>query len=226
MEIIDIIAILGALAWLPQIFLWIYHWLQKPKVNVYHDEEAEVGFIKFGNAFNIRLSFLSRHKNALIDNIELIIKDKDGANHTFKWIWYSETLYELQAPAGNATMAKRQNAIAINAYKDVLIEKFVGFQSISFIEERKQLTYKLNSFIENQKIAGEINVDMVKRSNEYNQLLRLYKNSMIWKTGDYQAICKIHIADTMNISNIYSILHCQILKLIHLKRILDLQVKL
>ena len=55
MEIIDIIAILGALAWLPQIFLWIYHWLQKPKVNVYHDEEAEVGFIKFGNAFNIRL---------------------------------------------------------------------------------------------------------------------------------------------------------------------------
>ena len=196
MEIIDIIAILGALAWLPQIFLWIYHWLQKPKVNVYHDEEAEVGFIKFGNAFNIRLSFLSRHKNALIDNIELIIKDKDGANHTFKWIWYSETLYELQAPAGNATMAKRQNAIAINAYKDVLIEKFVGFQSISFIEERKQLTYKLNSFIENPKIAGEINVDMVKRSNEYNQLLRLYKNSMIWKTGDYQAICKIHIADT------------------------------
>ena len=52
-------------------------------------------------------------------------------------------------------MAKRQNAIAINAYKDVLIEKFVGFQSISFIEERKQLTYKLNSFIENQKIAGK-----------------------------------------------------------------------
>lgn len=88
---------------------------------------------------------MSMHKNALIDNIELIIKDKDGANHTFKCAWYSETLYELQAPTGNATMAKRQNAIAINAYKDILIEKFVGFQSKSFIEERNQLTYKLNS---------------------------------------------------------------------------------
>ena len=88
------------------------------------EEEAEVGFIKFGNAFNIRLSFLARRKHALIDNIELCITDKDGANHTFKWIWYSETLYELQAPTGNATMAKQQNAIAINAYKDVLIEKF------------------------------------------------------------------------------------------------------
>ena len=97
MKIIDFVAILGALAWLPQIISWIYHWLQKPKISVYHDEEAEVGFIKFGNAFNIRLSFLARRKHALIDNIELCITDKDGANHTFKWIWYSETLYELQA---------------------------------------------------------------------------------------------------------------------------------
>ena len=38
-----------------------------------HEEEAEVGFIKFGNAFNIRLSFLARRKHALIDNIELCI---------------------------------------------------------------------------------------------------------------------------------------------------------
>ena len=59
MKIIDIIAILGALAWLPQIFAWIYHWLQKPKIQIFNEEEAEVGFIKFGNAFNIRISFLA-----------------------------------------------------------------------------------------------------------------------------------------------------------------------
>ena len=45
MKIIDIIAILGALAWLPQIFAWIYHWLQKPKIQIFNEEEAEVGFI-------------------------------------------------------------------------------------------------------------------------------------------------------------------------------------
>lgn len=28
MKIIDLVAILGALAWLPQIISWIYHWLQ------------------------------------------------------------------------------------------------------------------------------------------------------------------------------------------------------
>lgn len=86
MKIIDIIAILGALAWLPQIFSWIYHWLQKPKIQIFHEEEAEVGFIKFGNAFNIRISFLARKKHALIDNIELELEDKDGAKHNLKWV--------------------------------------------------------------------------------------------------------------------------------------------
>ena len=196
MKIIDIIAILGALAWLPQIFAWIYHWLQKPKIQIFNEEEAEVVFIKFGNAFNIRISFLARKKHALIDNIELELEDKDGAKHNLKWVWYSETFYELQSPTGIATMAKQQNAIAINAYKDVLIEKFIGFQSFIFRENHKQLTYKLNTFIENQRKTGELDINIVKRSSEYNEIIRLYKNSMFWKIGDYKAVCKIHIADT------------------------------
>ena len=142
MNFIDIIAILGALAWLPQIIAWIYNWLKKPKLSIYHDGEAEIGYIKNGNAFNLRFSFLSRDKHALIDDMELVLTDKDGAHHKLKWIWYSETFYELQGPTGNSIMAKQQNAIAINALKDALIEKFIGFQSIAFLEKRKQLAYK------------------------------------------------------------------------------------
>lgn len=196
MKLIDIIAILGALAWLPQIISWIYNWLKKPKISIYHDGEAEVGYIKNGNVFNLRLSFLAREKHALIDNIELILTDKDGAHHTLKWMWYSETFYELQGPAGNSTMAKQQNAIAINAFRDVLIEKFIGFQSIAFLEKRKQLAYKLTTFIENQRANGEIDIDAIKRSHEYNELIRLYKNSLLWKSGEYSVIARIHIVDT------------------------------
>ena len=81
MKIIDIIAILGALAWLPQILSWIYNWLKKPKISIYHEGEAEVGYIKNGNVFNLRFSFLARDKHALIDDIELVLTDKDGAHH-------------------------------------------------------------------------------------------------------------------------------------------------
>lgn len=201
MKIIDVVAILGALAWLPQILSWIYNWFRKPQITVFHDSVAEVGYILFGNAFNIRLSFLTKYKNALIDDMKLDIIDKDGATHQFQWTWYSETFYEIQAPEGTTTMAKRQNAIAVNTYKDVLIEKFIGFQSIAFLEERKRLIYELKCFIDNHKKGGEIEEKIIKGSNEYNSLLRFYKNSMIWKAGEYKAICKIHIADTGEVVN-------------------------
>ena len=196
MNFIDIIAILGALAWLPQIIAWIYNWLKKPKLSIYHDGEAEIGYIKNGNAFNLRFSFLARDKHALIDDMELVLTDKDGAHHKLKWIWYSETFYELQGPAGNSIMAKQQNAIAINAFKDALIEKFIGFQSIAFLEKRKQLAYRLKSLIENQKITGDIDITTIKRSQEYNELVRFYKSSLLWKAGEYSAVAKIHVVDT------------------------------
>lgn len=196
MKLIDIIAILGALAWLPQIISWVYNWMRKPKLTIYHDGEAEAGYIKNGNVFNLRFSFLAREKNALIDDIELLLVDKDGASHNLKWMWYSETFYELQGPAGNSTMAKQQNAIAINVFKEVLVEKFIGFQSVSFLEKRKQLAYKLSTLIENQRINGDINIDIIRCSQEYNELIRLYKNSFLWKPGEYSATAKVHIADT------------------------------
>lgn len=196
MKLIDIIAILGALAWLPQIISWVYNWMKKPKLTIYHDGEAEAGYIKNGNVFNLRFSFLAREKNALIDDIELLLVDKDGASHNLKWMWYSETFYELQGPAGNSTMAKQQNAIAINVFKEILVEKFIGFQSVSFLEKRKQLAYKLSTLIENQRINGDINIDIIRCSQEYNELIRLYKNSFLWKPGEYSATAKVHIADT------------------------------
>jgi hypothetical protein len=54
----------------------------------------------------------------------------------------------------------------------------------------------LTTFIENQKANGEIDIDAIKRSHEYNELIRLYKNSLLWKSGEYSAVAKIHIADT------------------------------
>ena len=196
MKFIDIVAVLGALAWLPQIISWIYNWMKKPKISVYHDGEAEIGYIKNGNVLNLRFSFLARDKHALIDDIKLILTDKDGAHHTLRWMWYSETFYELRGPEGKSTMAKQQNAMAINAFRDVIVEKFIGFQPDTFLERRKLLAYKLTTFIENQRINNNVNIDDFKRSSEYNELIRLYKNSLFWKAGKYSAVAKIHVADT------------------------------
>ena len=65
-----------------------------------------------------------------------------------------------------------------------------------FVVPRSNLA---STFIENQRANGEIDIDAIKRSHEYNELMRLYKNSLLWKSGEYSAVAKIHIADTNEI---------------------------
>ena len=99
--------------------------------------------------------------------MELIIKDNNNSTYNLNWAWYGETYYELKAPFASATMGKQQKAIAFVSYRDALVEKLVGFQSVYFREKKKELINKINQLIENQKYTGNINVDTIKQSSEY-----------------------------------------------------------
>ena len=125
--------------------------------------------------------------------MELIIKDNNNSTYNLNWAWYGETYYELKAPFASATMGKQQKAIAFVSYRDALVEKLVGFQSVYFREKKKELINKINQLIENQKYTGNINVDTIKQSSEYIDLMRLCDDSIIWKKGSYTASCKVLI---------------------------------
>lgn len=187
-------AVLGALAWLPQIIKWVVNLIRKPKLKIIGDNEAQVGYIAFGSVLNVDLSFISKYKSSLIEDIDLEIKDKNNSTYILKWAWYGETYYELKAPFASATMGKQQKAIAFVSYKDVIIEKLVGFQSVDFRERKKELINKINQLLENQKYTGEIDADVIKRSSEYVDLMRLCDESLIWKKGDYTASCRVYIS--------------------------------
>ena len=91
-------------------------------------------------------------------------------------------------------MGKQQKAIAFVSYKDTLIEKLVGFQSVDFREKKKDLINKINQLVENQKYTGKVDIEAIKHSNEYIDLMRLCDESLIWKRGDYMAVCKVYIS--------------------------------
>lgn len=192
-NIFKITAVLGALAWLPYIINWLARCICKPKLIIHGDNEAQVGFIAFGSVLNMNFSFISKNKSSLIEKMELIVSDKDNSTFVLNWAWYGETYYELKAPTATATMGKQQKAIAFLSYKDIMIEKFVGFHSVQFREKRKELISSVNRLIENQKYSGQISINEIKRSNEYIELLRLYDDSLIWRKGDYNAVCNVFI---------------------------------
>jgi hypothetical protein len=60
--IFQILAILGALAWLPQLIIFISKWLTKPKLTIITDKDLEIGYTTFGPIFNFQIAFLAEKK--------------------------------------------------------------------------------------------------------------------------------------------------------------------
>lgn len=193
--IFKLTAILGALAWFPQIINWFINWKQKPQLKIFGDDEAQVSYTTFGCVFNMNFSFLSKKKMSLIENMTITIIDKNKTEYSLAWNWYSETFYELKSPDSIATMGKQQKAISFVAYKDVLTEKLIGFQVNEFREKKKLLLNKINQQLENQKYIGNIDLDSIKKSESYIELMRLYDDSLNWKKGNYSAVCSVYISE-------------------------------
>ena len=67
----DIIACLGAAAWIPQIITWGYKAITKPVLTITPDRTVSIGHTILGPIFNLRLSINVDKKDTLIDFIEL-----------------------------------------------------------------------------------------------------------------------------------------------------------
>lgn len=192
----EILAILGALAWLPQLFIWIRNLLAKPKLTIISDKELEIGYTSFGPILNVRLAFLAEDKKALIKTIEVELTHEKNDTQRFSWDWFEETLYELNVPnTGLLPTKKNQKAIAINIDEDQLIEKKIGFQQNTFKSEHKRLLQTTTEEFLNLLNADQ-DTSIIKSHKCYNDLLDHYKNSFGWKVGTYNAKFTVTISES------------------------------
>ena len=78
----EIVAYIGAAAWLPQIATWIYRKVVQPIVTIVPDKYAEVGFTSYGPIFNMRMAFSAENKDVIVDGFELLLQHSDGDAYT------------------------------------------------------------------------------------------------------------------------------------------------
>ena len=76
-----ILALVGALAWIPPIISAGYLFFLKPKVRFVPEEFCEIGYTSFGPIFNQSFAIATSNKDALIERIAIsFIIHENGEN--------------------------------------------------------------------------------------------------------------------------------------------------
>ncbi len=186
-----ILAILGALAWLPQLISFIKEYFTKPVIKIIPDSQLEIGFTTYGPIINTTLAMLAEKRKALIDKIEIELTHENNDTQKFRWKWFEETLHIVDLPEQSLPTRKNQTAIAINIPKDELIEKKIGFQQKSFQSDQKSLVQNTIEEAINLSKAGK-EITELRASKNYNDLKGLYQNGFNWKVGTYTIKYKVY----------------------------------
>jgi hypothetical protein len=190
----NLLAVLGALAWLPHLISLVSNLLTKPNLSIISHPELELGYTTFGPILNMQLAFSAENKEVLIQRIEIILKHDSNETHLLSWDWFEEQLLQMDTPdQGPMPFKKNQRAIAIKILKESLVEKKIGFQEKKFKERHYEL---LNATKENYNNIIQSNQDIttLKVTKPYNDLHDFFKNSFIWKVGKYSVNMKVFIA--------------------------------
>lgn len=192
MNAAEIVAYVGAAAWLPQIATWVYKRFVTPKLTIVPGE-AQIGFSRFGAIFNVRIAFSVERKDLIIDGFAVTLKHEDGEVHALRWYGLSEEFSEMTDEAGNRTIIKRDQApIALKIGTESLVEKFVRFQEPKFHDAGKPLLSKLVAHYNFLKESGD--PDFAKAllaSKELHDVVRINQGWFWWRTGKYDVTFQI-----------------------------------
>ncbi len=194
MQILDVLSILGALAWVPPIISLFIKISKRPKISIFSNKQLEVGYTSFGPILNVNLAFLGENKNVLVNKMELQLIHENNETQHFTWEWFEEIMLQTDSPGGPIPHRKNQQAIAIKIEKDQLVEKKIGFHQNNFKAEDNKLRKEvienyLNILKNNQEIS------QLKITNPYNQLVDHYKNDFGWRIGVYTVVIKLYILE-------------------------------
>ncbi|MFH1951585.1 MAG: hypothetical protein ABIL06_08205 [Pseudomonadota bacterium] len=189
----EIVAYIGAAAWLPQIATWIYRRVVQPIVTIVPDKYAEVGFTSYGPIFNVRMAFSAENKDLIIDGFELLLQHSDGDTYTLRWAGLKETFSEISDASGICQVIGRdQTPIALKIGTESLIEKFVRFQEPRYHESDRPVTSNLIAHFNFLKRSDpDSYVSQTLSSKELFSVFETRKKAFWWKPGHYQFTLKL-----------------------------------
>lgn len=190
---IDVAAIVGAGAWLPQVVGWIHRAATKPTLTVVPDKTASIGFTAYGPIFNLQLALAVDRKDIIVTRLGFKLIHDTGEQREFSWRGMTETFSAIRDNSGieQGRFEKDQTAIALKVTTGGLVEKFFRFQEDKFwhhVEPILKAAVQHKKFLESQKPNYH---DEFLRSKEHHLLVNAHKEFFGWRAGTYKVLFSI-----------------------------------
>ncbi len=187
MSFTDLAAVVGALAWLPPIFVAIRGWMTRPQVRVITQPSPEIGFTTLGPILNLRVALTVTHKDIVITGIRLRVTHESGEQAFFSWRGIVQRMGTMNYPqVGAVPFEKELNVLAMKISQKDVEERFIRFQSLDFLERKAELDAISVKKLTHMRQAQPFDADAFLKSQEMSDVYAHVRQSFSWKPGGYR----------------------------------------
>ncbi len=200
MSPIDFAAIVGALAWIPPIFIGVRAWLTKPKLRVITQPVPEIGFTSLGPIINLRVAFTVTHKDLVITGIRLQLTHESGEQTDFSWRGIVQRMGTMTFPqVGALPFEKESNVLAMKVSLKDVEERFIRFQSLDYLQRKAELETNSIKKMTYLRHSGALDERTFLRSEEMTEIYSYIRQSFAWKPGGYRLRILIEAPDAFDV---------------------------
>ncbi len=190
MDAMNVVAVVGAAAWTPQIIVWIYRFFTKPTLSIYVHEQPEIGYTSLGPIFNIRCALLSKHKDAVLNKFSVILTHDSGASCTLDWAGLSEDLGEIENPMGPPMSVKKTSLpLVVKVLHTGVAQVFVRFLREQFRVNLRKVSVPAIDRFNFLKMSGKLNtekdIDTLVSEQQFDDVMKVFESEFIWRGGKY-----------------------------------------
>jgi len=182
----DIVAIVGAAAWAPQIIQWINEARKKPKLELIPAPTVVLGYTPAGPVIQLAASISSQNRDVIVTEMIVRVQHESREERLLKWSSVAETLASFNVPEiPGLSMNKTQNVLAVKAITETLTEKYLTFNDSHF---QRQAQEKINVAREHfNYLSGQVKepAQEIIRSKEFQQAVQFLTDSVFWREGTY-----------------------------------------
>lgn len=187
MSFTELAAVVGALAWVPPIFVAVRGWMTTPQVRVITQPLPEIGFTTFGVILNLRVALTVTHKDIVITGIRLKISHESGEQIFLSWRGIVQRMGTMNYPqVGAVPFEKELNVLAMKVSLKDVEERFIRFQNIDFLQHKTELEAITLKTMAHLRQTESFDGPSFLKNQEMGDLYSYIKQSFSWKPGGYR----------------------------------------